>query len=266
MRLSDNSPGRHRLALVMHHHLARLGGPPPAYLALRLESSGSDPETDLIVDAGYALVVDGEVTAQGGWLLDWTKAPRLADLDWLRQRLMATRSAVERTPRRYYPYTLERLAAEGAAPEAVLEDLAGMFLKAADAGMPLVSHNAYASDAVQLQAHFHHALGAPFDPGPDGLLDTGAAAKGAMANELPRAAESLRDYGLRVHARPVVGVFWSLPHVWVDLGVGSRHQMSPPDRRDAALSARMVHLVFQECLRAARDHPEEAPAGGPIPF
>src|SRR4051812_46423786 len=68
---------------------------PSNYLVFDLETTGFDPNQDLIVEVGWAIVQDRQIVDYAGMLLDWTSFdPDNKDFhDWLKWRL--TRCAAD---------------------------------------------------------------------------------------------------------------------------------------------------------------------------
>lgn len=157
---------------------------PEDYLVFDLETTGLSPDSDLIVEVGWAEVAARKVVDCGSTLLDWARHPAIDpyqledDLERVADRMRERGSA--------YHVTARRLREEGACPLEALDGFAELLDTVVADGMWVVGHNAAAFDAKFVESAVRRFCGKPSWRFPRGrLIDTGMVEKGRLAGEPP---------------------------------------------------------------------------------
>jgi DNA polymerase III epsilon subunit-like protein len=75
--------------------VARLGGLPKNYMVFDVESTGLDLSNDLVIQLGYALVMDKVLVECSSIMVDWTHSRDDEFCQWLDNRMTSTRNNME---------------------------------------------------------------------------------------------------------------------------------------------------------------------------
>ena len=227
----------------------RFGPFPSTYLVFDSETTGTRVGTDLIGEIGFCMVSDGKITDNFSVLINWFDGT--ADTEWLRGRLEDTRRQVEfdrdgRPTGRHYQLSEEGMRRGVPAHEA-MQICAEVFTAARVDNLPLVAHNGIAFDVPMLQYHFQRWLSCSWDPGENGIIDTGIIVKASQGNMIPESHDSIRSYCSRVAAQRWRGVYWALDRYCVPKwNLAEKHNLDMSRAHGAAFDTYLAHLVFEE--------------------
>jgi DNA polymerase III epsilon subunit-like protein len=223
-----------------------LGRPlPDNYLTFDCETTGLAQTWDLPVEIGHCVVRNRKVVHKGVYILNWVGWPGV-ETEWLAERFDKVRTAMAEQGKPYN-YSVERLQAEGKAPEKVLAYYHKLFTRNRREGAKFVSHNGWAFDSNILRETFSQSCGLIWDFGVDEMFDTGGMEKALRGELEPHPDEhTLKEFFLRVHARRLAGVRWAI-EVCVDRynlleGTG----LTKEDLHDAGKDSFVTHLLFEE--------------------
>lgn len=245
------------------------GSWPDSYACVDIETSGFDPNADLILEFGLCLVQNRELVTRTNVVINWDGHPAVVPW-WLRERIdqRNRRMALDGKPQLLDYDTLVR---EGVKADKVLVWMWEMLDNLRQNGWMLVGHNAYSFDERMLAANFDRFLeGIPaFRFGENGLIDTGCIEKASQAADdpelVPWPGDSLESYFRRVANRRLPGVRWNLDtHCFEKYGFDSRPGVSRADCHSAGADAYLCHLLMEE-YRKAVDAPPAVPAAAAPP-
>ena len=235
-------------------------GFPASYTAFDLVTSGIDPETDLIIEAGFCLVRNGRVEDRHSIVLDWGQESTI-DSQWLRARLKQTASRMEwrdgvRTPQ-FYPFDFDAVVREGMHPRLALTAFGNVLSEAQERGVCLVAHNGWWFDVPFLNSQTQKWLGLELDLDPGLFYDTAMIKKASLLGEFPRAEESLGDFWTRVAGIRGQASRWSLhDHCLPEYGLTRLYWLNSNRAGRADQEAYAVYLVMEEFRRRATLHNE----------
>lgn len=243
----------------------RFHGFPNNYLVIDTETTGVDFKDDLIWQVGHCLVKDGTVADRGNFLLDWTTHPAI-DQAWLRQRLIDTKQAVEYTrdghpTGKTYHINYDRMAAEGVAPEPVLQQYLEWFKEIRESRLFFIAHNGYHFDANMLESHFRRFLKDPWAFNDWEMFDTGMVEKAAQSSLVPWAGETVRDFSRRAYAQWLRGIRWALDtHCVPKYDLVAKYGLDMSAAHDAGFDAYVTHLLFSTWREGLAPQPVSSPA------
>jgi hypothetical protein len=174
---------------------------PDSYLITDIETSGFDPNNDLIVEVGWGIVHNRKLIDCAGMILDWTQInPGNYEYQrWLRRRLEYVAEAVAAKGGRYH-FTYERLQDEGVSPISGLADYARILWTFMRSSAYIVGHNLWNFDRKRINhatAEFLDNYQLPWHLSP--VIDTGLIEKAAQIGKVPMDSETLEEWYRRVN-------------------------------------------------------------------
>lgn len=192
----------------MLREFRRLFGFPKTYAVIDCETTGFSRERDLIIDLGFADVVDDALKRKDSFLLNWAGCVDGQEeyyADKLRHQA-ADYAAQGLT----HSYDWERLCRDGKNPREVLSWLSAGLRNSIDQGNCVVGHGFVNFDAPMISANIQRSGAEDFyDWGDLCLVDTGLIEKAIQLEEPPLESETMLSWYKRVN-RPVAGVKWAL--------------------------------------------------------
>jgi DNA polymerase III epsilon subunit-like protein len=236
----------------MGHFRDRYGSFPSCYTVFDVETTGFGIGTDLIVQIGHALVEDGRIIDRSATILDWVGCGLVPNVGWLHDRMAKCKSQIEwtedgRPTGHTYPFSLERMAAEGADPIWTLQNYLELFEDRRRGGCQFVGHNGYNFDAKRLKAEGERWLNATFLFGPDELWDTGTIEKACQSGLTPFPDDSLWEFADRVNHNNMRGVKWGLSNIAENkYHLVERHGLAEYRTHDAAYDCLLTYHLFEE--------------------
>lgn len=231
----------------------RYGGFPRNYCVLDIETTGLDPEVDLILNIGHVIVRDGRAVSRMESFLDWTRDSRV-DHDWLQDRMESTRWEMAQRGREY-KMSYEKLVRCGEDPVVVLQRYHDLIKDQQKEKSAFVMHNGYNFDAPWLCTHFHDWLGERLEFGPNEIWDTGMIEKACQLDSVPDLCESMRSWAKRVGGIQAKGVKWSLDaHCVPKYDLERRFNLNVADAHGAGYDSYVTHLLFEEFRRMAMEY------------
>jgi len=242
---------------------------PVDYCCIDTETTGSNPDHDLILEFGWCLVHDREVASQGNLVLNWTGHAVVPEA-WLRGQLerIANVMTEQGKPWRLTPSVLKR---EGVEPTEGLELILSFLDGVREAGTLLVAHNGYAFDQKMLAANFAAFLGVEgYRFGENGCIDTGAIEKAGQserADLLPTDEDTLESYFRRVTSARLKGVRWALDaHCVPKYGLDRHYGIDTSLCHTAGYDAYVCHLLMETFRAQLGRTPAPAPSAVTPPW
>lgn len=237
---------RKMLDTILNKWSAELGELPRDYITYDIETTGVDPNVDLIVEIGYCAAIDCRAEEYHTHVLDWTQVPTV-DQHWLRHRLDACAKHFKKAGRTYH-MSFERMRKEGSHPEVVLEEYRQLFDEARQSNIMIAGHNAVQFDNDFFEQAVYEWLQRDDWTFPSLVFDTAAVLKATQLDMPPHPEESLHDYFVRVLERPATGIAYNLDSFCVehfdlkskfpDIDFSSAHS--------AGFDAMVTHLILEE--------------------
>lgn len=218
------------------------GAIPENVLIVDLETTGLSPHEDLILQIGYCEIKDGQIVANQGIVLDWTRHAAM-DQDWLCRRMQDTGNRI-RSQGKEYPWTMEVLS-KGSLPLYTLADCLTRLEKRDS--ISIGGHNIINFDIPFLSAHFHRFLNRSFIFPENAVFDTGAIEKAHQLDMSPRKGESMVDFEHRVVSLKAKGILWSLDrHCLPKYNLVKRYNLDVSQQHTAGFDARCCALLLNE--------------------
>ncbi len=242
---------------------------PKTYCCFDLETTGFDRKTDVILEIGHVLVVDGEVTDELSVLLDWTQHP-VVPQHWLKERIAGLRQTLsDRGIAHHLPF--EKLAAEGINPLKALEFYRDFFAKLKAQDVPVVGHNVYRFDEPFLEANLlGFQVADEFSFGDWQLWDTlpleAATQVGPTdPKAVPVAGDTLRSWMTRAsYIKAQTNLTRTLVQKY---GLVQKYNLDTRDSHSACYDARLCHHMMQEFHVMLDAEPEPEPVKvAPVPI
>lgn len=215
---------------------------PDDYLVIDSETSGLDPDTDVILQLGWCEVRDRKIVDNDGALLNWfDRQCPLVNRDWLRARLDRTRLHMLKNGNGY-PWT-EAVLSQGAPP---LDALADLFVRLKAHDLPaLVAHNGWLFDVPMMTRHFQRFLEQDYIVPLDRLWDTGAIEKGVQLALYPKPGDTQRDFAYRVMSR-IARIKWSLAnHCVPKYNLAQKHNLNMNQSHTAPFDCLATHYLLE---------------------
>ncbi len=226
---------------------------PNTYVVFDLETTGNNLKSDLILQLGYLVVVDGVPREKAvAHLLDWT-ANEKVDQNYLRQRIVDTGEHMRRRGSDYN-FTYEALS-DGVDPISVLRGCLDESKKWQTSGLPVVVHNGYQFDLRMLEIHFGYFLDDPFKFDDNLVIDTGLVEKAIQAQPkkllMPKSGNALKDFYDQT-AATFLKAPWSLTrHCVPKYRLDTKYDIDVRNAHTADFDCTLTHLLYQEYRKLA---------------
>jgi DNA polymerase III epsilon subunit-like protein len=206
---------------------------PEDYLVVDFETTGFDPNSDYIVEIGWAEIRQRRITDSGYQLLDWSAMP-VSKEDFCRRLEKARNGMVSQG--KDYRFTWDMLCQEGVAAWQGLGELVHRLFNCIENGVCIVGHNLWRFDRAMLNGYMDRFMdGYRLPWRPNSVLDTGLMEKAAGLNYPPYAAETLDDWFARINAQRIRGVTWSLDrHCTQKYALAERYHLDMAHAHQAA--------------------------------
>ena len=217
---------------------------PDDYFVFDIETTGFG-YSDLMVEAGWAVVKNREVVDNQGLILDWTRVASV-DQGWLRAQLDRVRSQMA-AQGRTFPYTYERLREEGIDPYEALHTYITLIYEYIVAEDLLVGHGNWAFDRRRLDKHTERFMDGYLLPWrQSSIFDTGLCEKASIMNRPPYSSETLDDWFRRISNARAKGVKWNLDtHCMQKYNLAETYGINPADAHQGWFDCRCIHYMFE---------------------
>lgn len=205
---------------------------PNDYLVLDVETSGfywnppSGKKADVIVQVGYAVVRDRQMTVNGA---HYVKRPA---------------GTMEGEAKEVTGITDEILAEKGEDPQEFYRRLLPLMELFKNSHAMFVGHNILGFDAPFIEADLDRQ-GLEFSFTPNEVIDTGCLYKAANVGMLPGPGEALDPFFRRVRSLRCP-LKWRLEFTITQLGIDKEHNLDLEQAHDAAFDCRLTHLLFEQ--------------------
>ena len=222
---------------------------PNDYFVFDTETTGFDPDVDLVVEWGHVIVRDRKVINRASIVINWFEHDSIPK-DWLRMQLNRVRRGMQNQGK-HYRFTEEVLRDEGEHPEKVIPWLYDMFEELYNQQAWLVGHNSVNFDLKMIRGHFKNDLGEELKIRPDRVIDTGCIEKASQATRdkraMPRQGESLQEYFMRIANWKLPGVFWNVEACVKKYNLEKEFaEIDPKKLHTAGFDSYVVHILLEK--------------------
>lgn len=212
---------------------------PDSYLLFDLETSGFHRDYDVIVEVGWAVVHNRQLTDYAGMILDWTRYGDWKFQRWFENRIATCKESMAKQGREYH-FDVDRISREGVDPVKGMYDFCQILQTFLDhrgflAGHGIRKFDRHRIDTATLNL-FNMLL--PWDQAV--MFDTGLIEKACQIDREPFAHETLDDW-----YRSVDGTF-SKVKFNLDRHCEEKYALSSRYNLDLSLS----HTAGFDCLMA----------------
>lgn len=240
-------------------------GLPEDYLALDIETSGSDRKTDLVLEIGYCLVRGCRVVSRGSYLLNWEGWPGVS-LSWLDERINQVRRAIEfdrktgRPTGQTFGITLDLLREHGWPPVKVMEFFAHFFNWVLSQKALVVGQNFWQFDYPRIRDCFAQTLGVDdFELTPWQVIDAGLLVRGnavarghdSPAKVLAPNGHTAREYFQQLRYAPFKGALWNMRYCLETYGLLDKPGLNARSLHRASTDAYATHLLTEALRKEA---------------
>jgi len=224
----------------------RLGTFPNDYICYDLETTGLNPQDDLIWQIGHCQVIGGLPSRGYATRLNWFLHEETPQ-DWLVQKI-AKHQAEMRAADRHTGCSVHAVK-QGEHPTEVLRRYTQLFA-AAQMSNVIVGHNIIRFDNNMFLCNIDRCFHATFDFDPWRVIDTAALVKAMQLGVLPFKGEPPGDFCWRIlKHHKAKGVFFSLDKYCVPtFKLASRYNLNSARMHTAGYDAMITHLLLYELL------------------
>jgi DNA polymerase III epsilon subunit-like protein len=142
--------------------VSKLGPLPVNYLVFDVESTGLDFNNDMVVQLGYAVVVNKELVECDYFIADWTHNRDKHFCDWLENRMEATKANMQArstSAELMYKHSIARMKQHGVPVHEAFTNFMDIIKICKSHNFSLIAHNGLRFDQPMLNNNIKQVLG-----------------------------------------------------------------------------------------------------------
>jgi len=232
--------------------VSQLGPLPVNYLVFDVESTGLDLKNDVVVQLGYAVVVDKKLVDCAHYIPDWTHGKDKHYCDWLENRMLTTKSNMDsRNPGQpsAYKHSIERMKTHGIPVQEAFNNFMDIIRICKSHKFSLIAHNGLKFDQPMLNNNIKQVLGDDeafeFEKIGVGYFDTMGLERGLYSRITPYSDDSWMSFMGRL-VNEGGRIYSSLDrHCSNKYNLVNKYNMSG-SAHEADYDCKLTHYLFEE--------------------
>lgn len=232
--------------------VSKLGPLPVNYLVFDVESTGLDLKNDLVVQLGYAVVINKKLVDCSHYIPDWTSGKDKHFCDWLENRMLTTKNSMESRNQGQgpmYKHSTHRMKAEGVPVAEAFTNFMDIIKICKANRFSLIAHNGLKFDQPILNNNIKQVLGEhesfEFEKMGVGYFDTMAMERGLYSRIAPYPEDDWMSFTGRL-VKEGGRIYSSLDrHCSNKYNLINKHSMSG-SAHEADFDCRLTHHLFEE--------------------